>query len=65
MHGALRRESKDGLARNLYLYGYWRLTQFWVKVLQDNVSEWGDMSIHGMLLQWASTIKQTQLSVLD
>jgi hypothetical protein len=27
------------------------------------VSEWGDMSIHGLLFQWANTIK-IQLSVL-
>jgi hypothetical protein len=33
-HGALRRKSKDWLARN-----------------QANVSEWGDMSIHGLLFQ--------------
>jgi hypothetical protein len=33
-HAALRRKSKDWLARN-----------------QDNVSEWGDMSIHGLLFQ--------------
>ena len=39
-HAALRRKSKDWLARN-----------------QDNVSEWGDMSIRGLLLQWASTLK--------
>jgi hypothetical protein len=25
---------------------------------QDNVSEWGDMSIRGLLFQWASTIKK-------
>ena len=31
-HAALRRKSKDWLARN-----------------QDNVSEWGDMSIHRLL----------------
>jgi predicted LPLAT superfamily acyltransferase len=43
---ALRRKSKDWLARN-----------------QNNVSEWGDMSIHRLLFQWASTIK-IQLSVL-
>ena len=43
---ALRRKSKDWLARN-----------------QDNVSEWGDMSIRGLLFQWAST-KQIQLGVL-
>ena len=45
-HTALRRKSKNGLARN-----------------QENVSEWGNMSICGLLLQWASTIK-LQLSVL-
>jgi hypothetical protein len=33
-HAALRRKSKDWLARN-----------------QDNVSKWGDMSIHGLLFQ--------------
>jgi len=43
---ALRRKSKDWLARN-----------------QDNVSEMGDMSIRGLLFQWACTIK-SQLSVL-
>jgi hypothetical protein len=36
-HTALRRKSKDWLARN-----------------QDNVSEWGDMSIYRLLFQWAS-----------
>jgi hypothetical protein len=39
-HAALRRKSKDWLARN-----------------HDNVSEWGDMSLRGLLFQWASTIK--------
>ena len=29
---------------------------------QDNVSEWGDMSIHGLLFQWASTIKKNQIN---
>ena len=33
-HTALRRKSKDWLARN-----------------QDNVSEWSDMSTHGLLFQ--------------
>jgi hypothetical protein len=33
-HAALRRKSKDWLARN-----------------QDNLSEWGDMSIHELLFQ--------------
>ena len=45
-HAALRRKSKDRLARN-----------------RENVSEWGNMSISWLLLQWASTIKM-QLSVL-
>jgi predicted LPLAT superfamily acyltransferase len=45
-HAALRRMSKDWLARN-----------------QNNVSEWSDMSIHKLLFQLASTIKN-QLSVL-
>jgi hypothetical protein len=26
---------------------------------QDNVSEWGDMSIHGLLFGWASTKKSS------
>ena len=39
-HAALRRKSKDWLARN-----------------QDNVSEWGDMSLRGLLFQCASTIE--------
>ena len=30
---------------------------------QDNIPEWCDMSIRGLLFQWASTIK-IQLSVL-
>ena len=33
-HAALRRKSKDWLARN-----------------QNNVSEWGNISIHGLLFQ--------------
>jgi hypothetical protein len=45
-HVALRRKSKDWLARN-----------------QNNVSGWSDMSIRGLLFQWASTIKK-QLSML-
>jgi hypothetical protein len=35
----------------------------WFARNQNNVSEWGDMSIHGLLFQWASTIK-IQLCVL-
>ena len=45
-HAALRRKSKDWLART-----------------QNNVSKGSDMSIRGLLFQWASTIK-IQLSVL-
>ena len=45
-HAALRKRSKDWLARN-----------------QNNVSEWSDMSIRGLLFQWASTIK-IQLTML-
>ena len=45
-HAALRRKSKNWLARN-----------------QDNVSEWGDISIRGLLFQCSSTIK-IQLSEL-
>ena len=35
----------------------------WLAKNQDNVSECDDMSIRGLLFQWASTIK-IQLSVL-
>jgi hypothetical protein len=35
----------------------------WLAQNQNNVSEWSDMSICGLLFQWASTIK-IQLSVL-
>ena len=35
----------------------------WLARNKDNVPKWGDMSIHGLLFQWASTIK-IQLSVL-
>ena len=35
----------------------------WLALNQDDVSEWGDMSISGLLFQRASTIK-IQLSVL-
>ena len=45
-YAALRRKSKDWLARN-----------------QDNVSEWDDMSIRGLLFHWASII-EIQLSML-
>jgi hypothetical protein len=29
----------------------------WLARNQDNVSDWGDMSIRGLLFQWASTMK--------
>jgi hypothetical protein len=35
----------------------------WLARNQNNVSEWSDMSTHGLLFQWDSTIK-IQLSVL-
>jgi hypothetical protein len=35
----------------------------WLAWNQNNVAEWGDMSITGLLFQWAST-KKFQLSVL-
>jgi hypothetical protein len=31
---------------------------------QDNVPEWGDMSICGLLFQWSSAKMKNQLSVL-
>jgi hypothetical protein len=40
-----------------------RKNKDWLARNQDNVSEWSNMSIHGLLFQWASTIK-IQLSVL-
>ena len=40
-----------------------RKNKSWMARNQDNVSQWGDMSIHGLLLQCSSTIK-IQLSVL-
>jgi hypothetical protein len=32
-----------------------RKSKDWLAWNQDNVSEWGDMSIRGLLSQWAST----------
>jgi hypothetical protein len=40
-----------------------RKSKDWLAQNQNNVSEWSDMSIRGLLFQWASTIK-IQLSVL-
>jgi hypothetical protein len=31
-----------------------RKSKDWLARNQDNVSEWGDMSIHGLLFQWAT-----------
>ena len=33
-----------------------RKSKDWLAWDQDNVSEWGDMSIRGLLFQWAITI---------
>ena len=40
-----------------------RKSKDWLARNQDNVSEWGDMSILGLCFKWISTI-QIQLSVL-
>ena len=40
-----------------------RKSKYWLVRNQDKVSEWSDMSISGLLFQWASTIK-IQLRVL-
>ena len=41
-----------------------RKNKDWLARNRDNVSEWGDMSIHELLYQWASTIKiQLNMSV--
>jgi hypothetical protein len=40
-----------------------RKSKDWLAQSQDNVSEYGDVSIRFLLLQWASTIK-IQLSLL-
>ena len=40
-----------------------RKSKDWLARNQDNVSGWGDMSIRGLLFQWASTT-QILLSVL-
>jgi len=34
-----------------------RKSKDWLTRNQDNVSIWGDMSLHRLLFQWASTIK--------
>jgi hypothetical protein len=40
-----------------------RKSKEWLAQIQNNVSEWSNMSTSGFLFQWASTIK-IQLSVL-
>ena len=40
-----------------------RKSKDWLDRNQDNVSEWGDMSIRGLLFQWAGTVG-IQLDVL-
>ena len=40
-----------------------RKNKDWLTRNQNNVSEWSDMSIHGLLFQWTSTM-QIQLSML-
>ena len=40
-----------------------RKSKDWSVRNQNNVFEWSDMSTHGLLFQWASTIK-VQLNVL-
>jgi hypothetical protein len=41
----------------------WRKSKDWLARNQNNVSEWNDMSIRGLLFQWTSTIK-IQLSMM-
>jgi hypothetical protein len=40
-----------------------RKNKDWLAQIQNNVSEWSDMSTRGLLFQWASSMK-IQLSVL-
>jgi hypothetical protein len=40
-----------------------RKSKDWFAQNRDNIAEWGNMSIHGLLFQWANTIK-IQLSML-
>jgi hypothetical protein len=41
-----------------------RYGKYWLARNQDNVSEWRDMSIHGLLFQWVNTTKVLQASTL-
>ena len=40
-----------------------RKNKDWLAQIQNNVSEWSDMTTRGLLFQWASSMK-IQLSVL-
>jgi hypothetical protein len=40
----------------------WRKSKDWLARNEDNVSEWGDIFTHGLLFQWASTIKIWKLT---
>ena len=39
-----------------------RKSKDWVVRYQDNVLEWDDMSIHGLLFQWAIKIQLSMLA---
>jgi hypothetical protein len=45
------------IVKSLYSLQIVRKSKDWLARNQDDVSEWGDMSIRGLLFQWASTIK--------
>jgi hypothetical protein len=38
------------------------LLQDWLALNRNNVSEWGHMSIHRLLFQWASTMKKSNVA---
>jgi hypothetical protein len=42
-----------------------RKSKDWLTRNQDNVSEWGGMSIRGLLFQWASIIKKNRPKRVD
>jgi hypothetical protein len=48
---------------SLFIFLIYRKSKEWLARNQNNVSEWSDMSIHGLLFRWASTIR-VQLNVL-
>jgi hypothetical protein len=47
-------EHRSGQIKD-YIIG--RKSKYWLALNQDNVSEWCNMYIHGLLFQWSSTIK--------